>query len=489
MIPIPLDGEYQSDSLPSSSPININCYINVPQANTFTEAEIYGTPGLLQRSTTGVIRQKNRGAHVKNGKPYFLNGQTLYRVDLSIDEDGNELFTNVALGTIPGTGRCSFADNGSQLMVLIPGVDGYIINEAAGTVFQKITDTDFKANGNPQLVEFVDSFFVVTTDTKKFIKSDPKDGLAWNALDFGSAEADPDTIVAPIVNKNRLFIAGSETIEAFQNLGTGGFPFQRINGFVIPKGVFAKFSIINIGDTFMWIGGGVNERAAIWQLSGSSAQKVSTTGIDNQLQQFSDDEIADAFAWSYAQNGAFFVGFSFAGVSLVFDLISNKWHQRRSQVVNSKGLTESIRWRANSLVTAYGRILCGDSQDGRIGELSPNIYTEYDSAIVRRFTTVTMFNNGSSFSVPSLELVMDSGVGNDDQADPEVRMSYSPDTKKFSDPITAYVGGVGEFELRQVWRRLGRFARFAVFKFEFSDPCKFKVLKLMAKVKAGTRNG
>jgi hypothetical protein len=259
MIPIPLTGEYQSSVLPAANTVNINCYVNIPQGATFSESNIFGTAGIERLLSTGKIKQANRGSHVKADKPYFVNGETLYRVDFSLDADGNEVFTQVALGTIPGTERCSFADNGTQLMVLVPGGSGYIINEAAGTVFQEITDTDFVTNGAPQLVVFIDSFFVVTTDTKKFIKSAANDGLSWNALDFASAEADPDVIVAPVVSNNRLYIGGSETIEVFENAGLGGFPFQRINGFIIPKGVFAKFSMVTIDDTFMWIGGGTDE--------------------------------------------------------------------------------------------------------------------------------------------------------------------------------------------------------------------------------------
>ena len=261
MINIPLDGQYKSDSLTVSNQLNVNCYVNIPQTQSFSQANLFGTSGITEISTTGAIKQVNRGSHIKAGKPYFLNGETLYRQDYAVI-DGIEVFTNVELGTIAGSGRVSMADNGTQLMVLVPGGNGYIVNEAAGTVFQQITDGDFTANGAPQYVEFIDSFFVVTTDTKKFIKSDPNNGLAWNALDFGSAESDPDNIVSLIVNKNRVYIGGSETIEEFQNIGSSGFPFQR-TGMFISKGVFAPLSMINIGDTFMWVGGGTNEGASI----------------------------------------------------------------------------------------------------------------------------------------------------------------------------------------------------------------------------------
>ena len=156
MINIPLDGQYKSDSLTVSNQLNVNCYVNIPQTQSFSQSNLFGTAGITEVATTGAIRQINRGSHVKAGKPYFLNGETLYRQDMIV-ADGAEVLTNVALGTIAGTSRVSMADNGVQLMVLIPGGNGYIINEAAGTVFQQITTGGFTANGTPQYVGFVDS--------------------------------------------------------------------------------------------------------------------------------------------------------------------------------------------------------------------------------------------------------------------------------------------------------------------------------------------
>ena len=68
----------------------------------------------------------------------------------------------------------------------------WIIDESSGSPFLPITDAGFKANGVPEQVVFIDSFFLVTTDSKKFIRSDANNGLSWNALNFFTAEADPD---------------------------------------------------------------------------------------------------------------------------------------------------------------------------------------------------------------------------------------------------------------------------------------------------------
>ena len=239
----------------------------------------------------------------------------------------------------------------------------------------------------------------------------------------------------------------------------------------------------------MWVGGDTNEGAAVWQLNGSSAVKVSNTAIDSQIQKFSQTDIAAAFAYSFSQNGQFFVGFTFPSLTIEYKIVTGKWNEKKSQVVNSKGLTESIRWRVNSLVTAYGRLMVFDSQDGRIGELKADVYTEYDRAIIRKFSTFTIFNDESSFSIPEIELTMESGVGNTEQPNPEIRLSLSKDAKKFNNPITRFVGAEGENDKRQIWTRLGRFPRMCVCLFEFSDPCKFAVLRLGMRIKGGRPHG
>ena len=487
-VTIPIsNGSYISDSLAISNQECVNYFPSMPQVEgALSGGVLFGSAGVDSLLTTGAVKSINRGAHVKDGKPYFLNGTSLYRVDSSIDEMGEEAFTHVKLGDIPGEDRVSMADNGKQLMIVSPGQDGYIVDESELTVFTKITDAAFKANGIPQLVVFVDSFFVCNTDSKKFIKSASNDGLNWNALDFGSAESDPDKISSMHVFNNKLFIAGSETIEEHANLGTGGFPFQR-TGFFLDKGVFAPFSMVSSSNSFMWIGGGENESPAIWALSGNSTKKISTTAIDAELQRFTQAEIESSFAYSYAQSGAYFVGFSLPTRTFEYNTITGKWNERKSQIVNSKGLTETIRWRANSIVTAYNRVLCGDSQDGRIGSVSINTYSEYGNEIIRSVSFQPISDMGRSISISSLEATCESGVGTTDTPNPQIRLTTSVDGKSFNEELSRPLGKVGEFNQRQIWYRLGRFSRLAVFKLTMSDSVKPVIIKLEAKIKGSSR--
>lgn len=472
------NGFYVSDSPQLINQECTNWYPNIPQVEgALSAGNLFGCAGISQIQTTqtvGVKSQVNRGMHVKAGKPYFLNGETLTRIDKTI-VDGEVVFTNVNLGTIPGDGRVSMADNGKELMVLIPGGNAYIIDETSGSPFLQITAPGFTSSGAPQIVVFVDSFFVCSTDSKKFIRSDSNQGLVWNALNFFTAESDPDDIVGLQVFNNKLFVLGSEVTEEFQNLGG---VFQR-TGFFLDKGLFAKFSTISTNNSFMWIGGGTNESPAIWSLVGNQPQKISTTAIDSALQGFSEEEIQSAFSYSYSQKGAYFVGFSLPTRTFEYNTITGKWNERNSQIINSKGLTETIRWRVNSLGTAYNLVLCGDSQDGRIGSIEVDTFTEYGSEIIRTFSIAPVSNDGEAINISRLEAVMQRGVGDLTTTSPKLRMSTSTDGVAFNNELTRSIGKIGETNKRMVWNKLGRFSDMAVIKFVMSDPVKPVFIKLL----------
>ena len=478
MIDLPFAlGFYISDSLPVANQECVNLYVNVPQIEGALAPQTYfGSAGLDQLVTTGAVSNANRGAWVKDGIPYELNGTVLYRFERSVTVTGVESFAAVAVGTIPGGSRASFSDNGTQLMVIAEG-DGFIIDESSATEFQEITDLGFKANGVPQHVVFIDTFFVVTTDSKKFIRCDSNNGLSWNSLNVFTAEADPDDVVAPIVHNNQLFVGGGQTFEAFQNVAGN---FQRITGLFIPKGLSAPFGIINSSGTFMWVGGGEKESPAIWSFVGNAAQKISNTAVDAALGAMSAEDIEAGFAYAFAQDGAFFTGFTFPDRTFEHNSITDRWNERKSTFIDANGTATFTRWRVNSVVKAYNRIIVGDSIDGRIGDLSLLHFGEYGEEIRRIWSVPTLSNDGEPFSISNLEVTMESGTGTA-TVEPQITMQASRDAKTFNLPLPRGFGFIGQFTRRCVWALLGDFERFAVLRFEISSStAKVAVLKVQA---------
>ncbi|MEE8599186.1 MAG: hypothetical protein V3S69_06740, partial [Dehalococcoidales bacterium] len=230
------NGFYSSESLPISAQRCINWYPNIVQAQALSQETLFGTPGIRQLITTGINSQQNRGIHVMGGICFFVNGEELYSLDRTFDGSGNDVFGFTSIGAILGSGPVSMADNGTELMVLVPGGAGSIWDGTTFTADLNVsTSGDFNSNGNPQIVVFINSYFVCNTDTKKFINSDPNDGLTWNPLSVGTAEADPDIIRSPFVFQNQLFMMGSETTQVFNTTSNPDEVFTPIQGMVIQK--------------------------------------------------------------------------------------------------------------------------------------------------------------------------------------------------------------------------------------------------------------
>jgi len=474
------NGFYKSDSLPISDQECINLYPNIVQAPALNQETLFSIPGINQLATSGTVGQANRGSHVMNGIAYFVNGTSLFRLTRTIVSEV-ETFALDSLGTIEGTGFVSMADNGIQLLIMVPGGKGSLWVETTTTFTADINavDSNFTANGNPQQVVFIDSFFLLTTDSKKFIISASNDGLSYDALDVSTAESDPDIIVAPVVFQNQLFLGGSETIEGSQNRPTDAdFPFQR-TGLFLDKGIFAPFSIVQANQTFMFIGGGVDESPAVWGFAGNSLVKISTTAVDNALDNLTDAEVNNIVAWTYAQKGAYFIGFNLPEQALVYDTVSQRWHQRKSVIDNNEGVPVLTGYRVNSIVSAYGRILVGDFVDGRVGELDDDVFTEYGRDIIRIISTQPFQNNMNSFFVPHLELTIESGVGNAAVPNPKGGLEISTNGgKTFRAQRLRRMGKAGEFDHRMTWNRNGRMSRMTMFRLTFTAAVKTVLIQL-----------
>jgi len=481
---IPLtNGFYTLDSYPISFQQCTNLIPVVQQQPVISQRQLIGTPGIRQILTTG--NDANRGAQDLGGTPYVVNGNALYRIDRAFP-DGVETFTAVDLSAaetpavnISGTGRVSMADNGTQLMILVPGnpSTGYIYSVAGGLV--EITDVDFKANGQPQYVVFIDGYFACSTDSKKWIISSLNDGTSWNALDFSTAESDPDAIVAPIVYNNQIYLTGSETTEGFQNIGGGGFPFQRSNVF-LDKGCYAPFSLIATNQRFFMVGGGKDEDPAIWVFQGNQFQKISTNAIDTVLSSYTDSIIGACFALSWAKRGQYFVSFAFVDRTFVYNMTTGLWHEQKSGIPDINSDLVQGPWRVNSIVSAYGYTLVGDSEDGRLGILDTEVLSEYGYNLIRLFNPPPLANGGRPFRMPMIELTLESGVGDLVTANPQISMAISEDAKTFDYERNRALGAIGKYGHRVIWRKNGRVPRFCVLQFRISDLIKPVVIKLEA---------
>jgi hypothetical protein len=478
---LPIDtGYYESSVKPIANQQLVNWYVDAIETESVTKAQLLPTPGLAQLFNTGDT-EINRGAINVGGKPYFINGNQLYRINQTFDFLGDEVLSIEALGTIAGTERVSVATSGDQICIVVPGAESYVFTTSTDTLTQ-ITDAAFLSLGSSVKVTYIDGYFIhVSSDKRTVFNSALNNGLSYNALDFAEAESDPDSLVSCHSFSGKLFLFGETTTEVWQNTGSLGFPFQRV--YVVPVGIAARESIANFDVTFGFVGQDVGGQPSVYAFDGNGFAKISHGAIDSILERLSPADIANGFAFNYSEDGAIFYGVSFKTNTFVYDARSSRiiqkklWHERFS--VN---LDQKTRWRVNSLIQAYGRYFVGDSENGIIGVMSLNEPREYGAEIRREFVCGPFKEASGPIFWKKLELMVNSGQ----QQNAQVRMSYSDNggyTWSYEQWRSA--GAIGQYGRQVTWNRLGRSLNSRMFKFEYSDPYKLAVIGLIGEFSGG----
>jgi hypothetical protein len=214
-IPI-LNGIY-ADAAPdfrTSYPKNL---VPVPKQTGISGGYLRPADGVVEAGTGPGV---GRGGINWNGVLYRVMGTKL----VSIAENN----TVTEIGDVGGTNRVTF-DYGFTYLAIASNNNLFLYD---GTTLTQVTDPDL---GVVLDVVWVDGYYM-TTDGEFLVITDLANPFAVNPLKYGSSEADPDPINALLKLRNEVYALNRNTIEVFDNVGTTGFPFQRIAGAQIQKG-------------------------------------------------------------------------------------------------------------------------------------------------------------------------------------------------------------------------------------------------------------
>jgi hypothetical protein len=440
-LPLP-SGFAVSRSLSNSAQEVVNYRLAVHQNGASSAASLYQTEGIDQ-VIASLTDAPCRGSHTMNGKPYFVIGTTLYRIDLTVNPDLSETWAAVSLGTIAGDSRVVmdsiWSGTGYEMAIVVPSAFAYSYTESSGVVQTLSGVTNFLSPVDD--VVAINGFLVfLQTGTNVAFHSNLNDVSTYNALDFELITRIPKC-VGLLRFRGQLYIMGEHETLPYSFIGGANFVFVYQPNSTLPCGIVNQYCKVSTGSAFFYLGGEDNEAPAVWISSGGAPQKVSDETIEYRIR--GNSLIDQSYMFTFSIDGGKFVALQIGHDCFVYDLNSGKWHRRES-LSNSA----YIPWRVNSLCKAYGRLLVGDSIDGRIGELS-NSDTEYGQPVNRYFITRPFDNRGRFIQVASLMLIMDVGFGG------TMVLSWSDDGVTWSDGIAMSAGSAGEFGRAVKWDRLG----------------------------------
>jgi hypothetical protein len=439
---------YESRSLPLSAQKLVNFYAEAAPEDAHTQAALFGTPGLKLFATVGV--GPIRGMIEMDELLFVVSGGRIFSV-------GSTGLVNL-IGDIGGTAPVDMAHNGEQIFVRTGGDDSDSFIVTTTTVTQ-ISDADFVGASS---VTFQDGFFIYTeTDSGRFYISAADDGTSWDALDFATAEGDPDDAVRIFSDHRELWVFGRKSVEIWYNSGEADFPFARASGAYLERGLGAAGSVAKVDNTVYWLG----DNRIVYRAEGYTPKRISNHGIEALLTKL--DSVSDLRAFEYSQEGhQFYVLTKPDEFTVVYDVATGYWHHRKS-------LNRSD-WRVHTHAFVYGKNIVGDAVSGKLYELDLETYDEDGAALISTAITPTIWGETNRTIMSRFQVDMEAGVGlTDGQGDdPQMMLRWSNDGgRTWSNELWASMGKKGEYKQSAEWRRLGMFER-RIMEVSISDPVK-----------------
>ena len=489
-----LGSSYVARSVNAADNRLVNLFPEIVPEGGKEAAFLQRAPGLKVLATVGT--GPIRGLWSYGGLGYVVSGIQLYKL--------NTDWTSQLLGTVSGTGPVSMVDNGTQLFIACNG-PSYIYNNNT-LVLAPITDPDFPGAVS---VGFLDGYFVFSQPNSQLLwTTEIYDGTNIDALNFASAEGNPDNIVSLIVDHREVWLFGTQSVEVWYDAGLAGFPLARIQGAFNEIGCAATYSVAKLDNGLFWLGQDARGQGIVYRSNGYNGVRVSTHAIEYAIAQYTD--ISDAFAYTYQQEGHSFYVLIFptANATWVYDVATQAWHERAGFVDG-----QFTRHRSNCQMLFNSQIVVGDYQDGRVYEFDLDKYTDDGSTQkwLRSWRALpTGTNTLNRTAHHSLQLDAQTGAYLDpitenvflvteeyasllteagDFLIDETATSYNPEPNvmlrwsddgghTWSNEHWKYMGAVGQYYYRTLWRRLGMTVKLRdrVYEVSGTDPIKIAIM-------------
>lgn len=346
-----------------------------------------------------------------------------------------------------------------------------------GTTLTQVTDPDL---GTVVDMQYISGYFM-TTDGENLVVTELADPTQVDPLKYGSAEVDPDPIVAIDELRTEAYAFGRYSIEVFQNVGGTGFPFRRIDGAQVMKGVVGTHAYNALQDTFVFVGSGRGEAPGVYQMVPGNVAKVRTREVDEILAGFTEAQLSVTAVETRVDRHHQHVLIHLPDRCIVYDAMASKTMDVPVWFVLDSGLLHQSTYRARHFVWCYDRWNVADPLSARLGRMTTDVSTHYGAEIGWEFGTAVMYAEGLGAIVHDIELVTLPGRVSLGMY-PVVWTSHSDDGATWSQERPTPAGRQGQRAKRIAWRRQGQLRHWRVQRFRGTSDAHLSVVRLEVQI-------
>ena len=308
-------------------------------------------------------------------------------------------------------------------------------------VLTQVTDADLLS---PTSCAFVNGYFVIGTANNTWQIGAIDDGLAWDALDYTRADANPDDVVVVAGMQAQAVIFGEVSTEFWRDVGGADFPFERVTS--VDIGCLAAGSVQSVEQTLAFVG---HDRT-VRMFGGYEAVRVSTNAVERAIEDLADRSIITSCTW--VKDGHTFYSISSPSWTWVFDTVTKLWHERQSY--------GSSKWKVATVTAFDGKLIAGDATEGKLYEMSADFFDESGDPLVSEIVLPPVHQFPNRFIINTAyidaQVGVGTGVGAVQDIDPELMLSWSHDGgETFAGERRIKLGQMGKNITRLKEHRLG----------------------------------
>jgi hypothetical protein len=397
--------------------------------NMFVEASKTSEGGVALISRNGLGLLATNGSGPINGM--FCKAGTLSGDVFSISDTALYRGTS-SLGTIAGTGVASFAGSASELLV----TRGSTMRSYNGTNIANVT---FPDSASVKAVCYIGNLFVaIRSGTQKYYWSDPLDGRTWGALNFASAEREPDELLDLAPLGDNLWLFGQSTIECHSHTGDADLPFRRMEQLSFDKGVMATGCVAPADNSLFFIA----SNRGVYRI-GEVPEKISDNSIDERILASTNARLFTSWF-----EGHEFIHVRLDDETLNFDCSTQEWCEFQTEggnwIVAHAAMQGKIAYLGHA---STGELMGWDEWDDMGAELE------------RRFSFAQQLDG--PVSVDSLKVWCNAGqtpLLEGQGSNPTIELRLSDDAgNTWDDWESEELGVQGKYRQVPEWRALGMF--------------------------------
>lgn len=367
----------------------------------------------------------DRGGTAWRGECYRVMGDKL----VTVGTDG----TVTELGNVADNGlTCRFTYSFDQLAI-VSAERLYYYN---GEALTEVTDPDL---GRVADADWIDGYFA-TTDGEFVVVTELNDPTAVEPLKYGSAESDPDPVVAVRNLREELLVVGRHSIQTLRNVGGNGFPFANVRGAMVPFGAISARAVVKAAGTLAFVGGQREQPLAVYLLGSGAAARIS----DETIEAFLADSVPEAIEMETRRfNDEEQLLIHTDKRTLCINLATSSEIDTGAWSVLQSG--NFGPYRPRHAVYVAGQHIVGDPRSAALAVLREDTDTQFGQPIQWLFDAGMAYGDGRGFVLNEIEL-----VGQSPRKKNSAFLSLTRDGEIWSNEVAKLLGG--QRNERCIWR-------------------------------------